>query len=90
MRNFVKDLFSKSEVNAIGAARGPVGKNFFSCINFLFVYLIFCKQNFPKLLKILPSNAHKRSKTVFRFETLKEQFKKEIALQQRRYKQVVQ
>ena len=28
MHNFVKDLFSKSEVNAIGAARGPVGKNF--------------------------------------------------------------
>jgi len=26
MRNFVKDLFSKSEVNAIGAARGPVGQ----------------------------------------------------------------
>ena len=36
MRNFVKDLFSKSEVNAIGAARGPVGKK----IYFFFWYFI--------------------------------------------------
>ena len=34
MRNFVKDLFSKSEVNAIGAARGPVGKKIY--------FFVFC------------------------------------------------
>ena len=54
MRNFVKDLFSKTEVNAIGAARGPVGKKINFCL-FHILVLTACyaraSQGIPWVIK---------------------------------------
>ena len=50
MRNFVKDLFSKTEVNAIGAARGPVGKK----INFCLFHILFLIASYARVSQGIP------------------------------------